>query len=118
MQYTEIKQRLERIEDTLKSITSHIEAKSDTNASNEQQQLVQTASKPTGSIQLFNRMNMKQPNHTNKINESSVFSLTNLNKAHVKELFTSTNLLIALAAWLIGLLSAIFSYKLFKISPK
>ena len=89
MQYTDIKQRLNGIEDNLQKITSLISS-SDENKSIE-------------------------PTRNDKFID---LSLSRSKVDNLRSFFTSTNLLVAVIAWIIGLISAVVSSKLFKASVR
>lgn len=98
MQYTEIKQRLTVIEDTLKTITNHFGDNDKTQSQAMQPKALNANNKPNNS-------------GTNESVFSLIANKTN-SRTDLGSLLTSTNVLVALGAWLIGLLSALFSYML------
>ncbi len=118
VQYNDIKQRLEHIEDNLNKINKKI----DTNLSLitnriesiEQKQSTTTTNTNTHSTNikynqsLYDYLNNRNSNTTNNNNNN------NKSNAHLSQLLTRNHLLIALLAWLFGLISVIISQKIFK----
>jgi len=104
MQYAEIKQRLNVIEDQLYKITDTIAQ--------------EKPSEDTG--YLHNRRMpiaiVKKPSPP--ANNLSQFTEPNLTRHNLSHFFNLTNLIVAIVAWLVGLVSAVVSNKLLDLSSK
>jgi len=105
IQYAEIKQRLNVIEDQLHKITDTIaqdKPSEDTGYLHNRRMPIAIVKKPSPPA-----------------NNLSQFTEPNLTRHHnLSHFFNLTNLLVALVAWLVGLVSAVVSNKLLGLSSK
>lgn len=109
VQYNDIKQRLDHIEDNLSKLGKKIDSSMQITSTNQTNQL-QHQQHNVRQTQLNEGFFSKKEI---QVNES--FKKQHLTKnSQTNELFTKTNLFVALLAWLIGLISAVLSQYLFK----
>jgi hypothetical protein len=112
VQYNDIKQRLDHIEDNLNKINKKIDTNLSliTNRIESIEQKQSTTNTHSTNIKynqsLYDYLNNRNSNTTNNNNNKS--------NAHLSQLLTRNHLLIALLAWLFGLISVIISQKIFK----
>ena len=102
VQYNDIKQRLDHIEDNLTKINHKIDSNQATSSQ------IMKLNTETDSLLRSKALNKTVNDYINKTMFAS------RNQRYLSQIITKTNLFIALLAWFVGLFSAILSQKFFK----